>query len=75
MKVYLQAGKQKEFIQDFYNAKLYIPVGIVASNQISNEMRDELKIEKIPLPPFMHRLQNMMVGGIPLKRIFHLPAQ
>ena len=69
---YLQAGKQKEFIQDFYNAKLYIPVGIVASNQISNGMRDELKIEKIPLPPFMHRLQNMMVGGIPLKRIVNL---
>lgn len=69
---YLEAGKAKEFIQDFYNAKTYVPVGIVASNQISNEMRDELKVQKIPLPPFMHKLQTMMAGGIPLKRIVNL---
>lgn len=69
---YLMAGKGKEFIQDFYNAKSYVPVGIVASNQISEEMRKELVIQKIPLPPFMHKLQDMMAGGIPLKRILNL---
>lgn len=69
---YLTNGKGKEFIQDFYNAKSYVPVGIVASNQISEEMRKELVIQKIPLPPFMHKLQDMMAGGIPLKRILNL---
>ena len=69
---YLTNGKQKEFVQDFYNAKSYVPVGIVASNQISEEMRKELVIQKIPLPPFMHKLQDMMAGGIPLKRILNL---
>ena len=69
---YLTLGKQKEFVQDFYNAKSYVPVGIVASNQISEEMRKELVIQKIPLPPFMHKLQDMMAGGIPLKRILNL---
>lgn len=69
---YLQNGKGKEFISDFYNAKTYVPVGIVASNQISEEMRKELVIQKIPLPAFMHKLQDMMAGGIPLKRIVNL---
>lgn len=69
---YLMQGKQKEFIQDFYGAKTYVPVGIVASNQISKEMREELLIQKVPLPPFMHKLQDMMAGGIPLKRILNL---
>ena len=66
---YLTAGKGKEFVSDFYNAEKHVPTGIVASNRISDEMRSELSIEKIPLPPFMHKLQAMMAGGIPLKRI------
>ena len=35
-------------------------------------MRDEFKSPKIPLPPFMHKLQEMMAGGIPLGRIVNL---
>jgi archaellum biogenesis ATPase FlaH len=69
---YLEKGKQKEYIQDFYNAELYVPVGVVASNQISSQMRSEMNTEKIPLPPFMHKLQDMMAGGIPLGRIVNL---
>lgn len=69
---YLEKDKQKEYIQDFYNAELYVPVGVVASNQISSQMRSEMNTEKIPLPPFMHKLQDMMAGGIPLGRIVNL---
>lgn len=69
---YLENGKAREFITDFYNAKPYVPVGIVASNQISEAMREELRIPKIPLPPFMHKLQDMMAGGIPLGRAINL---
>lgn len=69
---YLEKGKEKEFINDFYAAKSYVPVGVVASNQISDAMREEIQVPRIPLPPFMHRLQDMMAGGIPLGRIVNL---
>ena len=69
---YLMADDNKNFIQDFYNAKKYIPTGVVASNEISDGMRSEMDIQKIPLPPFMHELQDMMAGGIPLGRIINL---
>mgnify|MGYP003556118009 CR=1 FL=1 len=69
---YLEKGKEKEFVQDFYSAKAYVPVGVVASNEISKAMREEIQIPRVPLPPFMHRLQTMMGGGIPLGRIVNL---
>ena len=68
---YLMAGDAKSFVSDFYAAKKYVPVGVVASNQISAEMRSELIVPKIPLPPFMHKLQDMMAGGVPMKRIIN----
>ena len=69
---YLMAGKQKEFIQDFYNAKSYVPTGVIGSGSITGAMREEFKVPKIPLPPFMHKLQDMMAGGVPLGRIINL---
>jgi archaellum biogenesis ATPase FlaH/Zn ribbon nucleic-acid-binding protein len=69
---YLLKGDQKAFISEFYNAKQYVPDGILASNQLSSKMREELSVPKIPLPPFMHKLQDMMAGGIPLGRIINL---
>lgn len=68
----LVKGKERTFISDFYNAKPFVPVGVVASNQISDDMRAEFKVPKIPLPPFMHKLQKMMAGGVPLGRIVNL---
>lgn len=68
----LEKGKEKQFIQDFYSAKQFVPDGIVASNQLSDKIREELSVVKIPLPPFMHKLQNMMAGGIPLGRILNM---
>ena len=69
---YLQKDQDRQFVNDFYDAEQYVPIGIVASNTISNDMRKELEIAKIPLPPFMHKLQDMMSGGIPLGRIINL---
>lgn len=69
---YLVVGKEKEFIQDFYNAKAYVPVGVMGSGEITGSMRDEFTTPKIPLPPFMHKLQDMMAGGVPLGRIVNL---
>lgn len=69
---YLMKGKQKEFISDFYNAKPYVPVGVLGSGEITGSMREEFTTPKIPLPPFMHKLQEMMAGGVPLGRILNL---
>jgi len=71
---YLEAGKGREFIQDFYGAKVYVPVGVVGSGDISESMREEFTVPKIPLPGFMHKLQSMMAGGIPLGRSVNLAS-
>ena len=62
----LQAGKGKEFINAFFRAAAYVPSGIVGSDQLLDKIKEAAVVPKIPLPPFMHRLQNLMAGGIPL---------
>ncbi len=71
---YLEKGKVKEFINDFYEAKRHVPVGVVGSGDITDSMREEFIAPKIPLPPFMHKLQDMMAGGVPLGRIVNLAS-
>lgn len=71
---YLQAGEEKAFIRDFYNAKAFVPVGVVGSGEIADDMREEFNNPKIPLPPFMHKLQAMMAGGVPLGRTLNLAS-
>jgi hypothetical protein len=66
------AGKEHEFIRDFWNAKPFTPDGIVASSSLGDKIREAASQAKVPLPPFMHKLQTMMAGGIPLKVIVNL---
>jgi len=68
----LLAGKQKEFVRAFFNAKPYVPSGIVGSSSLGDKIREAEKISKVPLPPFMRKVQDLMAGGIPLKRIVNL---
>ena len=60
----LQAGKQKQFISDFYSAKPLVSTGIMTSVDAAQGVRDHLLAEKITLPPQMHDLQTAMRGGI-----------
>lgn len=69
---YLTAGKQKEFIAAFYRARAYTPDGIVGSGSLMDLIKAAAKVPKIPLPPFMHKVQRLMAGGIPLKTITNL---
>lgn len=55
-----------EFINAFWKAVKYVPSGIVGSSQIMDKIIEYAKLPKIPLPPFMHKLQSLMAGGIPL---------
>lgn len=68
----LDAGKQKQFISCFYDAKPYSPDGIVGSGSAPERARLEAAIPKIPLPPFMKDAQKAMAGGIPLGRWLNL---
>jgi archaellum biogenesis ATPase FlaH len=69
---YLKAGKEFQFVQDFYKAMPYTPSGIVGSGALMKLMKAAAIVPKIPLPRYMHRVQAMMGGGIPLKVIVNL---
>lgn len=56
----LQAGKEKQFVRDFYAAKEFVDTGIKSSTNIMEEVRDVLVAEKITLPKYMHRMETMM---------------
>lgn len=62
----LSAGRAKQWIDCFWRARPYTPEGIVGSGALSEKIREYAAIKKIPLPPFMHRVQDLMAGGIPL---------
>lgn len=68
----LQKGKEKEFISKFFGATEYVPSGIVGSGTLLDRIKLAAVTPKIPLPPFMHKLQSLMAGGIPLKTILCL---
>ena len=61
---YLMNGKANEFISDFWAAKPYTPVGVKSASESFDEIEEELLKPRITLPPFMHRMQEMMGGGI-----------
>ena len=57
---YLTQCKQKEFISDFYNAKTYTPAGVVGSSELYEKLLESTQVKKIPLPPFMVKLDDML---------------
>ena len=71
---YLKAGKEKEWVNLFYRAEKYTPAGVVSSKNIYTQILERVNVDKISLPPFMRKLEDMMVGGIPLKSIVFLTA-
>lgn len=71
---YLKAGKEKDFITDYWNAKQYMPAGIVGSGDLSAAIREEVSIEKVTFPDFMEEINEMTAGGIGLGRIVNIGA-
>ena len=69
---YLKNGKSNEFITDFWAAKPYTPGDVVGSSSLAEKIMESATLEKIPLPPFMHKVQELMAGGIPLSKIVNL---
>lgn len=70
----LLQGKEREFIDCFFKANAYTPDGIVGSGELLDKILENAQIPKIPLPPFMHKLQGLMAGGIPLRTILTMAS-
>lgn len=71
---YIKAGKEKDFIQDFWNAAAYTPAGVVGSGDLPARMREEMNAEKIAFPPFMTKINEMTAGGLSLGKICNIGA-
>lgn len=71
---YLMKGKEKQFVSAFFAAPAYSPDGIVGSGSLLDAIKEQATTPKIPLPPFMHKVQAQMAGGIPLGVILNLAS-
>lgn len=72
---YLVAGKEKEFVTDFYNAETYVPVGVLGSSQLYDKILAQALTQKVEFPPFMSKLNDKLVGGMPLGHIINIGAK
>lgn len=61
---YVIAGKGKEFVQAYWNARLYTPAGVYASTELYQAAVDCLEAKVITLPPFMKTGAAMLGGGL-----------
>ena len=71
---YLEKGEEKAFISDFYNAKAYVPVGVLPSSGLYDRILNQSSVAKIPFPPFMGELNELFIGGMPLGHIINIAA-
>ncbi len=71
---YIEKGASKEFVDDYWRKKKYLPVGIIPSNELYESVVEEISRPKIPLPPFMSQLEKMTAGGFPIGVIVNIAA-
>jgi KaiC/GvpD/RAD55 family RecA-like ATPase len=71
---YLEKDAEDAFISDFYNAKKQVPVGVLASSKLYDRIMGQTAVAKIPFPPFMQKLNELFVGGMPLGHIVNIAA-
>lgn len=71
---FLKAGEERSFISDFFNAKKYVPTGVLASDQLYDRILSQSAVARVPFPDFMSELNNMFAGGLPLGHIVNVAA-
>lgn len=72
---HLTQGEEASFIDSFFRAKQYVPAGIITSAGLYEKVLESVAIPKVPLPPFMRKVQEMFAGGIPLGYLINMGAQ
>lgn len=68
----LEAGREKDFVRAFWNAKYYSPAGILGSDQLYEKMLEKAKTKKIEFPPFLEKLNEVTGGGMTLGSIINI---
>lgn len=71
---YLKNNDAQRFLNDFYNAKPFVPAGVVASSDLYQKILDQAAVQKVPFPPFLTKLQEMLGGGLILGHIYNIAA-
>lgn len=62
---YIALGKEKEFVQDYWNAKPWSPAGMYTADQLYDAALAYVSMERLPMPKFLPRLNTMLGGGVP----------
>lgn len=68
----LQAGRQKDFVRAFWNAKSYSPAGILGSDQLYEKMLEKAQTKKVEFPDFLEKLTEVTGGGMTLGSIVNI---
>lgn len=59
----LEKGCAKEYVSAIYNAKRPVVAGIHGSSTLVQDMLNDFTFEKLPLPAFMNKVNEMFEGG------------
>lgn len=62
----LEKGKDRQFISDFYNAKAYVPAGVLGSEELYDRIMSQAEQLKVPFPSCLSKLNEMLGGGLSL---------
>lgn len=62
---YLEKGKQKQFIKYFYDAVPWTPAALHSSSTLYAEALKYADLDKIALPEWLSKMNDMLAGGIP----------
>lgn len=71
---YLKSDNESAFIKDFWAMTKFVPVGVVGSSQIMDQIMQQVTVPKVAFPPFMPKLNEMLGGGIPLGHIVNIAS-
>lgn len=62
---YIKQGKEADFIKDYWAAKPWSPAGIYTADSLYDAAIEYVSMERLPMPSFLPKLNNMLGGGIP----------
>ena len=61
---YIKYGKELEFVQDFWKARLFTSASIVDSDKIYEEIKQRAAVDKLPFPPMWDKVNKALAGGV-----------
>lgn len=71
---YIEKGDEASFVNDFWGMRPYTPDGVKSSFDGFMDLKEELLVERITLPPYMKTLQERMGGGFARSAIHNVIA-